>query len=96
MKVKFGEVEVDLGAAVPLTVGDLYLLKQEGATQSELMKNPMEVDTVRKFLLYMARKVNRSITEKDIDALPAEQMGPVLLYLVLGKEPGKEGVDRPT
>ena len=82
--------ELDLDAALPLTLGDIKKLKALGVKGGEI--NPTDPDHISFTLFILATKLDPSITIEDIDALSVDELKQVGGAI----QEGQNTVDRPT
>ena len=94
MKLNVGEKEVDLNGAFPLTVGDVKVLEIIGVMDRKGEMNAGSVTMISKLLLHLARKVDREVTEAEIDAIPVHKLNDLAPFLEAKMK--EVGIDRPT
>lgn len=93
MKIRLGEKEIDLAAALPIKMGDMRKLKREhGYGLAQLVE--WDEDKLMAVALVLAQKIEPSITMEDLDNLNLEDM-PELVTFVHDAQ-GAKGIDRPT
>lgn len=91
MKIKLGEKEVDLKAALPITLGDVRRLKKDFGVKLADLSN-MDADIIAKIVLMLSQKVNVTITEAEVDTIPLVQLGDIAIFL----QTDAVEADRPT
>lgn len=95
MELSINGKTVDLSRCVPLTLGDFRRLKKDHQVeQKDLGLGDIEVTA--RFMLYMLKKADASITEADVDALTMDDMTKVMTSLASGTTSTDRAVDRPT
>lgn len=93
MKISLGEKEVDLALAIPVTLGDIRVLKKDhGVKMTQLSE--MDADIVAMVVLVLAQKVDKTITEEDINKLPLTKIAEVAMFLQTKAYTGDD--DHPT
>lgn len=91
MATIIGGREVALSKALPLTLGDFRALKREhGIDQNGLAAG--DVETIAKLVLYLAKKVDPTVTETEVDAISMTDI-PAMIASI-GEKQGE--LDRPT
>lgn len=91
MKVQIKGGELDLAAALPLTIGDSRRLKKEFGVGPEQI-NSGDPDATASVLLVLFQKVQPDITIADVDTLSLQTAAEIGAYL----RNEAESVDRPT
>jgi hypothetical protein len=67
--------EVDLKRAIPLTIGDLKALQQDGVDLLSVRAGDvLPNNQVLKLVEYVIRKADPAVTQEDIDATPFKEL----------------------
>lgn len=79
---------VDLTDAVPLTIGDIRQLKKIGLDVLKFNTESMELDQIIGIIKYVCNKVDKGITETDVEtmSLPLMNRLSTILYSSQGDE----------
>lgn len=74
-----GGKEIDIRAAFPFTLGDLRKLGKMKLLDREGNVNMTDADAVAKVLLYVIHKIDKEITEDQIDATSLQDLRKMVL-----------------
>ena len=73
--IKVNGKDVDLGKALPLTIGDIKQLKKTGVDVTRIKPGEtMDIDQVLALVEHVIRKADATITQEDIDSTPINEL----------------------
>ena len=96
MILKAGEKRIDLDKAFPMTIGDMRALKKLGVIDPKGDMDTGDPDKLAAMILHLARKVDKEVTEDDIDRISVGDVKKMGDFMALKMEESGLEVDRPT
>lgn len=73
-KIKLGKKTIDLSKAMPLTIGDWKAFERLEIVTKDGNMGVAGATQVCALLLHLAQKVDKGVSEKDIEAIPLEEL----------------------
>lgn len=78
--IKIGGKEISIKGAFPLLLGDWRKLGNLGLIDKDNNVKAGDPDSVAKLLLHLVKKVDASVTEEQLDAVPLSKISRLFLY----------------
>ena len=94
MILDLGNKKIDLDQAFPLTIGDLKALEALGMVNQKGEVNAGSPVLLSGLLLHLARKIDREVTEAEIDEIPVHKLEKLGDFFEAKMK--EVGIDRPT
>ena len=96
MILKAGDRKIDLNEAFPMTIGDMRALKKLGAIDPKGEMDTGDPDKLAVMVLYLARKVDKEVSEENVDDIDIGQVKKMGDFIELKMEEAGLKIDRPT
>ena len=96
MILKAGDKRIDFEKAFPITIGDMRALKKLGVIDPKGDMDTGDPDKLAAMLLYLARKVDKEVSEQDVDMISVGDVKKMGDFMERKMEESGLVVDRPT
>lgn len=80
-EIKIGNKTIDLSGALPLTLGDWKAFEKKKLITKDGEVEIKGASQVCILLLHLAQKVDRTVTEKDIETLPLDDLPKITKWI---------------
>jgi hypothetical protein len=92
LTITLGDREINLGKALPLTLGDWRRLEQQGISPAKLAEG--KVNDLVVLLLHVLHKADSTVTEAEVEALSLTD--PRIVSVMSAINDGEAQLDRPS